>query len=94
MSDTRMMRPALVLIRFMERMFDLLSEHRSKGGWESTTTLSLDRELKKNIALMHIGIEHGGKTEYVHRKAANASNYLMMIADNYEASVEAKKQSN
>lgn len=69
---------------FARVMLSQLEKYESKGGWEGCTAKWLFREMHRNMENARLAIENGASVEYVVRKLANAGNYAMMAADNYE----------
>jgi len=91
-----MMRPVLVLTQWMEGLLGRLTDNQGKGGWEGCTAVYLLQKMYDHMDAGRTGLEAGASTEYVRKHFLDASNYSMMIADNYcrehEADGEYKKR--
>ena len=86
MTDQKypMMRPVVVLTRWMDGLLDRLDKNQDKGGWEGCTAQYLLQKMFKNMDEGRVAVESGMSTELVRKKFLDASAYAMMIADNYD----------
>ncbi len=84
-----MMRPVLVLAQWLDGMLEELDAHKDKGGWEGCTAQYLLQKMFDHMDAGRVGIENGASTKYVREKFLAASNYAMMISDNYSREHEA-----
>jgi len=79
-----MMRPVLVLTRWMDGLLGRLDENQDRGGWEGCTASYLLEKMYSHMDNGRKGIEGGASTEFVRKHFLDASNYAMMLADNYD----------
>ena len=69
---------------FASDMEEQLDANQDKGGWEGCTAKYLFREMFNSMDRARLAIENGASVEHVTKKLADAANYSMMLADNYD----------
>lgn len=80
---------------FASAMEAELRTNDHKGGWDGSSVPWLLHRLHQELGELERAIQHGKPAAQVLSEAADAGNFLMMIADNYrhiEADTRAKRQ--
>ncbi len=66
-------------------MLEKLQQHRSKGHWAPRSMAYLRRRIPDEVSELFDAIDAGDPPEHVWGEAADVSNFLVMLADNYAA---------
>lgn len=69
-----------------------LQENDCKAGWDGCSIPWLLHRLRQEIDELERAIQHGKSPADVLSEAADAGNFLMMIADRYHDQAEARRQ--